>query len=103
MSLIVSCGADHLAEGPVNNDEEENHWWQQLPLVPAVTGVLLRQQNRRRWKLAALAQMFARLPRLREIHYEPWMEWIDTQQPWAYQRECCSPLVRCVVADSGCS
>ncbi|KAJ9213918.1 hypothetical protein DTO166G4_4529 [Paecilomyces variotii] len=71
-----------MGEGPFDDDEQEKHRWQQLPLVPAVTGVLLRQQNRRRWKPTALAQMFARLPRLQEIHYEPWREWIDIQQLW---------------------
>lgn len=38
-----------------------------LPQAPAVTGVLLRQQTRRLWKPTALAQMFARLPRLKEV------------------------------------
>lgn len=55
------------------NEEQEKHWWQELlPLVPAVTGVLLRQQNRRKWKPTTLEQMFSRLPRLQEIHHEPW-------------------------------
>jgi hypothetical protein len=74
-----------MGEGPFNDDEEEDRWWQQLPLVPAVTGVLLRQQNRRRWKPTALAQMFSRLPRLQEICYEPWREWYDCQQEWTDQ------------------
>ncbi|ROW12397.1 hypothetical protein VMCG_00510 [Cytospora schulzeri] len=64
-----------MGEGPFDTDEQEGQWWRQLPLVPAVTGVLLRQQNRRRWKAAALAQMFSRFPSLREIQYEPWREW----------------------------
>ncbi|KAK1845891.1 hypothetical protein CCHR01_11501 [Colletotrichum chrysophilum] len=46
-----------------------------LPLVPAVTGVILRQQNRRRWSPVTLGDMFSLLPRLQQIHYEPWMEW----------------------------
>ncbi|RHZ45012.1 uncharacterized protein CDV56_100434 [Aspergillus thermomutatus] len=74
-----------MGEGPFDDDKQENQWWQQLPLVPVVTGVLLRQQTRRRWKPGALAQMFARLPRLQEIHYEPWREWYDTQQRWTDQ------------------
>ncbi|KAL2867734.1 uncharacterized protein BJX67DRAFT_380677 [Aspergillus lucknowensis] len=74
-----------MGEGPFDDDEQENQWWQQLPLVPVVTGVLLRQQTRRRWKPTALAQMFARLPRLREIYYEPWREWYKTQQRWTDQ------------------
>ncbi|KAL2832168.1 hypothetical protein BDW59DRAFT_157626 [Aspergillus cavernicola] len=79
-----------MGEGPFDNDEQENQWWQQLPLVPVVTGVLLRQQNRRRWRPTALAQMFARLPRLQEFYYEPWREWCDTLQRWTDQCECCS-------------
>ena len=61
--------------GPFDSDPLEFEWWDQLPSVPAVTSVLLRQQSRRRWKPDALAHMFARFPRLQEIHYEPWREW----------------------------
>jgi hypothetical protein len=64
-----------MGEGPFDSDEQEVLWWQQLPSVPAITGILLRQQNRRRWRPAALAHMFSRLPRLQEICYEPWREW----------------------------
>ncbi|KAJ5297432.1 hypothetical protein N7508_007681 [Penicillium antarcticum] len=74
-----------MGEGPFNSGEEEDQWWQQLPLVPEVTGVLLRQQNCQRWKPTALAQMFARFPRLQEICYEPWREWCDIQQEWTDQ------------------
>ncbi|PVH74316.1 hypothetical protein DL98DRAFT_604817 [Cadophora sp. DSE1049] len=74
-----------MGEGPFDDEEQERQWWQQLPLVPAVTGVLLRQQNRRRFKPTALAHMFARLPGLQEIHYEPWREWLDVQQRWTDQ------------------
>ncbi|OQD87652.1 hypothetical protein PENANT_c005G02252 [Penicillium antarcticum] len=74
-----------MGEGPFNSGEEEDQWWKQLPLVPEVTGVLLRQQNRQRWKPTALAQMFARFPRLQEICYEPWREWCDIQQEWTDQ------------------
>ncbi|KAL7914595.1 hypothetical protein GGI35DRAFT_152076 [Trichoderma velutinum] len=72
-----------LGERPFRNDEQEEQWWQQLPVVIAVTTVLLRQQTRRRWKGITLKYMFAQLPRLEEIHYEPWMEWYDFQQEWA--------------------
>ncbi|PQE03627.1 Oxoglutarate iron-dependent oxygenase protein [Rutstroemia sp. NJR-2017a BBW] len=77
-----------MGAGPFDDEEQEGQWWQQLPLVPAVTGVLLRQQNRRRWKPAALAHMFTRLPELQEIHYEPWREWLDLQQQWTDQCQC---------------
>ena len=92
--LLTSSAIDKvfdeiMDQGPFDNDKQENHWWQQLPFVPAVTGVLLRQQNRRRWRPTALAQMFARLPRLQEIYYEPWREWCDILQPWTDQCEYC--------------
>ncbi len=77
-----------MGEGPFDNEEQEGQWWQQLPLVPAITSVLLRQQTRRRWKPAALAHMFARLPRLQEVHYEPWREWFETQQQRTDQGKC---------------
>ncbi|KAK8012867.1 hypothetical protein PG991_010242 [Apiospora marii] len=64
-----------MSEGPFETDAEEDQWWQDLPSVPAVTGILLRQQNRRRWKPKALARMLTRFPQLEEIHYEPWREW----------------------------
>lgn len=79
-----------MGEGPFCNDEQENQWWQQLPLVPAVTGILLRQQSRRRWKPTALAQMFSRLPQLQGIHYEPWREWYTIQQHCTDECECYS-------------
>jgi hypothetical protein len=71
-----------LSCAPFNDDEQENQWWQQLPAAPAVTGVLLRQQNRRRWMPTSLAQMFSRLPELQEVYYEPWREWEEYLQKW---------------------
>ncbi|KAK1976568.1 hypothetical protein LZ30DRAFT_763594 [Colletotrichum cereale] len=64
-----------MEQGPFDSDQSELQWWDQLPSVPAVTSLLLRQQNRRRWKPESLAHMFARFPRLQEVHYEPWREW----------------------------
>lgn len=64
-----------MGEGPFNSDRLEIEWWDQLPSVPAVTSLLLRQQNYRRWKPGSLAHMFARFPRLQEVHFEPWREW----------------------------
>lgn len=81
-----------MGEGPFVDEEPEYQWWRQLPPIPAVTGVLLRQQNRRRWKPKSLAQMFARLPRLQEIHYEPWREWLDSLQEWTDRCKYC-PLL----------
>ncbi|KAK0711721.1 hypothetical protein B0H67DRAFT_602455 [Lasiosphaeris hirsuta] len=55
-----------MEEGPFNSDDLKFEWWDQLPSVSAVTSLLLRQQNRRRWNPNALAHMFARLPRLQQ-------------------------------------
>ncbi|KAL6700380.1 hypothetical protein J3F84DRAFT_402522 [Trichoderma pleuroticola] len=69
-----------LGQRPFSNYEREEEWWQQLPVVPAVTAVMLRQQTRRRWKPRTLKYMFAHFPRLEEIHYEPWREWTGFRQ-----------------------
>ncbi|KAH9907472.1 hypothetical protein F4778DRAFT_542154 [Xylariomycetidae sp. FL2044] len=66
--------------GTFHSPREEIEWWKVLPEVPAVTGVLFRQQNRRTWTPYVLRQMFHRFPRLQEIHYEPWMDWDQDQQ-----------------------
>lgn len=59
-------------ESVYEEDTSESPWWQQVPSVPAITGLLLRQQTRRRWLPSTLQAMFARLPRLQEVSYEPW-------------------------------
>ncbi|KAK1534010.1 hypothetical protein CPAR01_10718 [Colletotrichum paranaense] len=61
-----------MEQGPFDSDDEELEWWDKLPLVLAVTSLLLRQQSRWRWKPESLAHMFSRLPRVQEVHYEPW-------------------------------
>ncbi|KAK1717696.1 hypothetical protein BDP67DRAFT_349470, partial [Colletotrichum lupini] len=53
-----------MEQGPFDSDDEELEWWDKLPLVLAVTSLLLRQQSRRRWKPESLAHMFSRLPRV---------------------------------------
>ncbi|RYP56020.1 hypothetical protein DL769_009992 [Monosporascus sp. CRB-8-3] len=62
------------------NKEQERKWWQTLPEVPAITGMLLRLQNRRRWRPSTLTHMLSRLPRLEEFHYEPWRAWSKGDQ-----------------------
>lgn len=69
-----------LVKGPFATEKEENEWWQGMPLAPAVTAVLFRQQTRRRWPPKTLLLLLSRFPRLREIHYEPWREWQDGAQ-----------------------
>jgi hypothetical protein len=91
----------HGTPGSFKNDEEEKAWWQQLPLVPAVTRVSIRQKNRRRWRPEALAQMITRLPGLREFHYEPWSDLTDEDQRL---RDMCEyfPILlqRCLIEES---
>ncbi|KAF5022621.1 hypothetical protein F66182_5336 [Fusarium sp. NRRL 66182] len=69
-----------MEEGPFDSDQSEFQWWNQLPSVSAVTSILLRQQNRRRWRPSALAHMLARFPRLQAVYYEPWREWNTIQR-----------------------
>ena len=69
-----------LSTGPFDTEEEEIKWWRQLPQVPVVTSLLIRLQNRRRWNPKTLEKLFTCLPRLLEIHYEPWREWDTWQQ-----------------------
>lgn len=85
-----------MREGPFDSEPAEptrpryveEQWWQQLPLVPAVTGLLLRQQNRRRWRPTSLAHMFSCFPNLQGIHYEPWREWANSRQEQADAGKC---------------
>ncbi|CAH0037895.1 unnamed protein product [Clonostachys solani] len=59
-------------------------WSSRLPTVPVVTSVLLRQQTRRRWPSKKLSELFSRLPRIQEIHYEPWRAWWEGEQDGCY-------------------
>ena len=80
-----------MEEGPFDSEQLELEWWDQLPSVPAVTSLLLRQQNRRRWRPNSLAHMLARFPRLQEVHYEPWREWDSMQSLTDRGKYCCKP------------
>ena len=60
--------------------EMHGDFWKTLPKVSAVTGFLLRRQNRRRWEPGVVEELIFLLPRLEEIHYEPWREWIPSEQ-----------------------
>lgn len=61
------------SDGDISEEDTlESQWWQQVPSVPAITGLLLRQQTRRQWSPRTLEMMFAHLPRLQEVFYEPW-------------------------------
>lgn len=52
--------------------DREVEWWDRLPEVSAVTGLLLRQQTRRRWISSTFEEMLDHFPRLQEVFYEPW-------------------------------
>ena len=57
-------------------------FWQGLPEVTVVTGLLLRRQTRRRWEPRDVEELLIHLPRLQEIYYEPWREWTRIDQLW---------------------
>ncbi|KAM0449493.1 hypothetical protein ACHAO4_007511 [Trichoderma viride] len=77
-----------MDEEPFDSEQLELQWWDQLPSVPVVTKLVLRQQIRRRWKPDSLAHMLSCFPRLEELHYEPWREWDsmerDTDRRYQY-------------------
>ena len=50
-------------------------WLFRLPKVPAITSIMLRQQNRRRWNPDILTHLASLCPRLENFNYEPWREW----------------------------
>ncbi|KAL6889777.1 hypothetical protein HDV57DRAFT_508059 [Trichoderma longibrachiatum] len=94
-----------LDSWPDESDDEETEtddleWWRELPLVPAITRLLLRQQTRRRWVPEALRELLARFPRLCELHFEPWREWHDMLQMYKNAPQACyrtlleSPSIR---------
>jgi hypothetical protein len=60
--------------------EMDDNYWDNMPEVTAVTSLLLRRQTRRRWEPWSLARLIQLLPRLDEIHYEPWREWSRIEQ-----------------------
>ncbi|PNP42314.1 hypothetical protein TGAMA5MH_05996 [Trichoderma gamsii] len=64
-----------IDEAPFDSEQLELQWWDQLPLVPVVTKLFLRQQSRGRWRPDAFAHIFSRFPRLEELHYKSWREW----------------------------
>lgn len=55
-------------------------FWKDLPVVTAVTGLLLRRQTRCRWEAETLEELLKLLPRLQKFHYEPWREWSPAEQ-----------------------
>ncbi|KAK1595393.1 uncharacterized protein LY79DRAFT_547567 [Colletotrichum navitas] len=105
---ILKVFNEVMEVGPFDSYQSELQWWDQLPSVPAVTSLLLRQQSRRRWKSASLARMFARFPRLQAVYYEPWREWdvLQRRTDKGYQhlfesiQRCTNSLKRLVVFEN---
>ncbi|KAK3934921.1 hypothetical protein QBC46DRAFT_425346 [Diplogelasinospora grovesii] len=56
-------------------------FWKQMPKVTAVTGLLLRRQNRRQMSVLGVEGLCDRLPRLEIVSYEPWGR-LAQQQQW---------------------
>lgn len=69
-----------LGWGKSEETKRQYDWWRRLPRAPAVTGLLLRQQTRRRFSPLSVAPMLRCLPRVREVHYEPWRHWSERSQ-----------------------
>ncbi|VUC34032.1 unnamed protein product [Clonostachys rosea] len=59
-----------------DGEDELLECWEQMPSAPAVTCILLRQQTRRTWPPEQLCKLFACLPGIQEIHYEPWRDFL---------------------------
>ncbi|PTB67876.1 hypothetical protein BBK36DRAFT_1194095 [Trichoderma citrinoviride] len=74
---------DNMSDESDDEQRDDPEWWREIPVVPAITRLLLRQQTRRRWQPEALAGLLARFPRLCELHFEPWREWDDLLQSYA--------------------
>lgn len=65
---------------PFGDPKEQVDWWLRLPKAPVVTGLLLRQQNRRRIFPWTVSMMTRLLPRVGDVYFEPWREWNDNIQ-----------------------
>lgn len=69
----------HLEDEPFDEERPEEdvvldrelEWLDQLPEVLAITGVLLRQQTRRRCIPSTLRSILSFFPRLEEVFYKP--------------------------------
>ncbi|KAK3945962.1 hypothetical protein QBC46DRAFT_63308 [Diplogelasinospora grovesii] len=55
-----------------------------MPPVRAVTGLLLRRQNRRQMSVLNVAGLCSRLPRLESITFEAWAQLERKRQPQMY-------------------
>lgn len=55
-------------------------WSARVPAAPAVTGILLRQQNHRQLDPYEVKRMFELCTGLQEVYYEPWRQWDGPRQ-----------------------
>ncbi|KAH9232622.1 hypothetical protein K456DRAFT_1839384 [Colletotrichum gloeosporioides 23] len=70
----------HMKKMATEADKQRQIWWERLRPVPAVTGVILRQQNRRQLT-EILGNILFRLSGVQELHYEPW------RRSWHFDQE----------------
>lgn len=71
LGTINIVGHEHKVEHPTG-ERNLRRLPEKMPTVPAVTGVLLRQQSRRQWHPSTLQRIFQCFPNLQEVSYEPW-------------------------------
>ncbi|KAK2729985.1 hypothetical protein CKAH01_09894 [Colletotrichum kahawae] len=83
---IYNSFEEIMSRASFQDEQHEIRCWQRLPLVPAVTVVLLRQQTRRRWLPTSIAYMLTRFPNMKELCYEPWREWSQASQQQTDER-----------------
>lgn len=67
-------------------------FWEGLPEVTVVTGLLLRRKTRRRWEPETLERLLIFFPRLQEIYYELWRGWTRVDQRWTDDSKCLRSL-----------
>jgi hypothetical protein len=69
------------------------NWWTLLHRSPpAITGLLLRQQNRRRLNPLEIRSIWEYCGGLQEAYYEPWREWADHHQSTTDSGEYCCDI-----------
>jgi len=72
---------------------DAHSWWTPLPIAPpAITGLLLRQQNRRRLNPLEVRSIWEYCGGLQEAYYEPWREWADHHQSTTDSGESCCDI-----------
>ncbi|EGX94093.1 hypothetical protein CCM_02364 [Cordyceps militaris CM01] len=65
---------------PVPLPANIREFWDDMPKVPLITTIMIRQQNRRRWSPGIIGRILSCCPNVQELIYEPWREWFPTRQ-----------------------